>query len=64
LRQACGNEFLRIFLVFGAFHFPFKFPVKELQIQNRKIVLFPALAPTSSFGAGFEQEKLLPCQRI
>jgi len=31
LRQGCGNQFLLIFLVFGAFHFPFKILFKKVQ---------------------------------
>ena len=47
-----------MFLVFGAFHFPFKIPFKGF-----KIVLFSALARRNSFGADLGQEKLLSCQR-
>jgi len=31
LPQGCGNQFLLIFLVFGAFHFPFKILFKKVQ---------------------------------
>jgi len=31
LRKVFGNEFLLDFLVFGAFHFPFRTPVQRLQ---------------------------------
>jgi hypothetical protein len=41
--------FKMIFLVFGAFHFPFKIPLNK----TSKSYFFPALTPRSGFGAGF-----------
>ena len=48
LRKVFGNEFLLDFLVFGAFHFPFRTPVQRL--QNR--TFFRLSAERSAFGAG------------
>ena len=59
LRKGCGNEFLLLFFVFGAFHFPVRNPSKK----GFKIVFFSALAPRYGFEAGFGQEKLRSCQR-
>ena len=63
-RRGCGNEFLLIFLVFGAIHihFPLWKSFKKASIFQKpsksiKIALFSVLEQ------GFGQEKLLSCQR-
>jgi hypothetical protein len=53
-------RFFIVFLVFGAFHFPLS--NSFFKKKSVKLVLFSALAPRSSFRAGFGQEKLQSCQ--
>ena len=49
LRQGCHAWFLWVFLVFGALHFPLRFPFKDVS----KSYFVWALATKSGLGAGF-----------